>query len=117
MLNRFVLSTTLLCGISMVSGDELSQKTYEQESKKSEICSAGPSSMRVGARHITGPGVGYKKGYTTLETFLAPAPDLWSFMPFVDLRGHLFDDGKEWAANAGLGVRKLIGDRVYGINT
>ncbi|HSX26347.1 MAG TPA: inverse autotransporter beta domain-containing protein [Chlamydiales bacterium] len=34
-------------------------------------------------------------------------------MPFVDLRGHIFDDGK-WAANGGIGLRSLLGGRVFG---
>jgi hypothetical protein len=71
--------------------------------------------MRAAARHIEAGGVGYNKGYTTLETFLATDPSNWSVMPFLDLRGHVFNDGK-LAANAGLGARATLGCRVYGLN-
>ncbi|MGD0665106.1 MAG: inverse autotransporter beta domain-containing protein [Rhabdochlamydiaceae bacterium] len=73
--------------------------------------------MRVSARYTSPKGVGYDQGYTTLETFLSPWDvfnDKW--LPFVDGRGHIFDNGK-WAANAGLGVRYLSCSRVWGINS
>ncbi|MDE3045922.1 MAG: inverse autotransporter beta domain-containing protein [Verrucomicrobiota bacterium] len=38
-----------------------------------------------------------------------------SHPPFLDARGHVFDNGK-WAANAGVGLRTLKGTRAYGIN-
>lgn len=69
--------------------------------------------MRTSFRHIEGKGVGYNKGYTTLEIFLAPNPDRFALIPFLDLRGHVFDDGK-FAANAGIGMRGLASCRVYG---
>jgi len=68
---------------------------------------------RVAIRHIEGGGVGYNKGYTTLEAFLAPDPEQWRAMPFLDLRGHVFNTGK-LAVNAGGGVRGIARDRVYG---
>ncbi len=70
-------------------------------------------SSRISARHIENKGIGYNTGYTTLEAFLAAPTDLWSVMPFVDLRGHIFNDG-HWAANGGLGLRSLLKDRIYG---
>jgi hypothetical protein len=57
-------------------------------------------------RHIEGGGIGYNHGYTTFEAFLAPGPESFRVMPFVDLRGHVFNDGK-MAANAGLQMRGL----------
>jgi hypothetical protein len=60
-------------------------------------------------------GLGYKKGYSTLELFLAPANSEGA-LPFVDVRGHLFNNGKEWAANAGLGVRVKWDDLYFGSN-
>ncbi|MDR3624109.1 MAG: inverse autotransporter beta domain-containing protein [Chlamydiales bacterium] len=74
-----------------------------------------PQHMRAGVRHIEGKGVGYNTGYTTIETFLAPSPQEFPTLPFVDLRGHIFDDGR-WAANGGCGVRSWIGSRIYGLN-
>jgi len=76
-------------------------------------CDLGPRTMRVAARHIEAGGVGYNKGYTTLEAFIAT--DRWRVMPFLDLRGHVFNDGK-MAANAGLGARSIWGCRAYGIS-
>lgn len=67
-------------------------------------------------RHIESGGIGYDCGYTTLEMFLSSDPEKWSVTPFLDARGHVFDDGK-WAANAGIGLRSIRAGRVYGINT
>ena len=72
--------------------------------------------FRVTARHIERGGIGYKQGYTTLEGFFAPNPQELTLMPFLNLRGHVFDNGK-MAANVGIGLRKMAGDRIYGINT
>lgn len=71
--------------------------------------------MHATLRHIEGKGVGYDTGYTTVEAFFAPDTEDRALFPFVDLRGHLFDNGK-FAANAGLGVRQMVGNRVYGGN-
>jgi hypothetical protein len=57
----------------------------------------------VGLRHREARGVGYRDGYTTLEGF-AIYNRTTSFMPFIDLRGHVFNNGK-FAGNAGLGGR------------
>lgn len=81
----------------------------------SEDCAGGERHYRVSARHIEGGGIGYNQGYTTLETFLAPDPNQWPVMPFVDVRGHVFDNGR-WAANAGTGIRGIWGCRTYGVN-
>lgn len=64
-------------------------------------------------RHIESGGIGYNDGYTTLEVFLSP--EVNQYMPFLDCRGHVFNNGK-WAANIGGGLRTLCNDRVYGIN-
>ncbi|MBI2742333.1 MAG: inverse autotransporter beta domain-containing protein [Chlamydiales bacterium] len=74
-----------------------------------------PQHMRLGARHIEGKGIGYKKGYTTIEGFFARDPAKGCITPFLDLRGHVFNDGR-LASNAGLGIRSLLGCRVYGVN-
>lgn len=63
--------------------------------------------------------IGYDQGYTTLELFFAPRTpwkDVW--VPFLDLRGHLFDNGTNKAANAGIGLRYLDcpRERVWGVN-
>ncbi len=94
-----------LCSLFCVSvfGEEI-----EQES---------PRPMRVAARHIEPGGIGYNQGYTTLEGFFSPNRPLGdAWIPFVDLRGHLFNSGRP-AANAGVGVRYLASSRVWGANT
>lgn len=70
---------------------------------------------RASIRHIEGRGIGYNQGYTTLEGFFAADPEELGVMPFLDVRGHLFDNGKA-AANAGIGLRKIDGCYVYGLN-
>lgn len=72
--------------------------------------------MRTVVRHIESGGIGYKQGYTTLEGFFSPIRplnDTW--VPFLDLRGHLFNNGQP-AINAGVGVRYLASSRVWGTN-
>jgi hypothetical protein len=77
----------------------------------------GPRAERVNIRHIEPNGIGYKKGYSSLDLFLT-VPNMKShFLPFLDLRGHIFNDGK-WAANTGIGLRYLsnhLGE-IFGIN-
>ncbi len=78
-------------------------------------CGLSPSPIRMGARYTIGRGVGYSQGYSTLEGFFAATPwfdDAW--IPYLDMRGHVFDNGK-FAANAGLGLR-YMNSRVWGIN-
>lgn len=76
---------------------------------------AGEQPCRVAVRHIEGGGIGYNQGYTTFEGFFSPDPALM-VMPFFDLRGHVFNNGKG-AVNAGVGLRKIERGRVYGINS
>lgn len=81
-----------------------------------EIEYKGPQPMRTTVRHIESRGIGYNQGYTTLDAFFSPIKpfgDAW--VPFLDLRGHLFNNGRP-AANAGIGVRYLTCSRVWGSN-
>ena len=81
------------------------------------VCEQSPRHMRVVARYTTPQGIGYNHGYTTLEGFFAPNHFLrGTWLPFVDLRGHLFDNGK-FAVNAGVGCRYLSASRLWGINS
>jgi hypothetical protein len=63
-----------------------------------------PRHMRATVRYTTPKGIGYNHGYTTIEGFFAPKPLRDAWLPFLDLRGHVFDSGK-FAANAGIGLR------------
>ncbi len=83
--------------------------------EKSESCPDHKKHYRATIRHIESGGIGYDDGYTTLETFLALDPGQWPVTPFLDARGHVFDNGK-WAANVGAGLRALWNNRAYGIN-
>ncbi|MCP5491623.1 MAG: right-handed parallel beta-helix repeat-containing protein [Chlamydiales bacterium] len=62
-----------------------------------------PTASRGVLKHREHNGVGYDTGYTTAELFLCPA---WKndFMPFLDLRGHVFDNN-QFASNIGIGLR------------
>ena len=86
------------------------------DAHKEESCPNGTQHYRAAIRHIESGGIGYEDGYTTLEAFLSTDPSQWSVTPFLDVRGHVFNSGK-WAANAGAGLRALMGNRAYGINT
>ncbi len=86
------------------------------ETRFERNCPEGKQHYRATIRHIESGGIGYEDGYTTLEAFLSADPSQWSVTPFLDGRGHIFDNGK-WAANAGVGLRALWGNRVYGINS
>jgi hypothetical protein len=89
---------------------------WSHQENEEEECPTEYQYMRAALKHIEGGGIGYNKGYTTLEAFIASDPDWWSVTPFLDLRGHVFDNGK-FAANGGIGLRSILGSRVYGINS
>jgi hypothetical protein len=84
--------------------------------KEEPGCPDGKQHYRTAIRHIESGGIGYENGYTTLEAFFASDPSHWVVTPFLDGRAHIFDNGK-WAANVGIGVRALWGNRAYGINS
>ncbi len=70
----------------------------------------------MGLRHIESGGIGYDNGYTTVDGFVAPTPTTSNIMPFLDLRAHAFNTGN-FASNIGVGLRKIMGQRVYGVNS
>jgi len=75
----------------------------------------GPKSNEIQISHIEGPGIGYDKGYTSLELFLTSyKPWIRNFFPFLDLRGHVFNDGK-LASNLGIGTRAFINDYCHSL--
>ena len=88
---------------------------YALSSDEAEIPVSGARAMSASLRHVEGKGVGYNEGYTTLEMFLTRNRCQHSWVPFVDIRGHLFNDGR-YAANAGLGLRYRGSALVWGIN-
>ncbi|HEX4839268.1 MAG TPA: hypothetical protein VFU89_02360, partial [Rhabdochlamydiaceae bacterium] len=73
----------------------------------SEWCLSPYHAFHASIRHNEANGIGYKHGYTTLEIFGIYDRIGSGFMPFFDLKGHLFNDGK-WAGNLGIGERTLL---------
>lgn len=63
--------------------------------------------MHVSIRHNEGRGIGYEDGYTTLEAFRIDDTHSEFAMPFLDIRGHVFNNGK-LAGSIGIGGRGLI---------
>lgn len=80
----------------------------------SGLCFADQTASRLILKHREHNGIGYGTGYSTLQAFLAPS---WKngFMPFIDLRGHVFDDQK-FATNTGIGLRYQDQDYTFGGN-
>lgn len=90
-----------------------------QEKLSSEIDEYAQSSIRtnrIQISHVEGPGIGYHEGYTSIKTFLTSRHES-QWMPFWDLRAHLFNNEK-LAANMGGGVRYRSDKRglVFGAN-
>ena len=79
-------------------------------------CESGARPYRVSVKHREGNGIGYPRGYSSLDGFFSYSYQ-GTVHPFVDLRAHLTNQGK-WAYNAGVGLRTLMeGARtVFGIN-
>ncbi|MBX7066580.1 MAG: inverse autotransporter beta domain-containing protein [Parachlamydiales bacterium] len=77
----------------------------------------GPRPCRVSLSHLEYQGIGFDIGYSTLSLFLAN-PEPWrenSFF-FLDLRGHVFNDGRP-AVNAGAGWRiQTCECQAFGLN-
>ena len=70
------------------------------------LCCEYPRIYHLYADYVFGRGLGFNQGYSTLGFFTAPRFS-GNWLPFIDVKGHMFNDGK-WAANGGLGVRYLI---------
>jgi hypothetical protein len=100
--------------LSLILASSIANSASPAE-KQGEKCPPGPQYMRAAVRHIEAGGIGYENGYTTLEMFLATDPNQWIAIPFLDLRGHIFNNG-QGALNTGIGVRSLCGCRAYGAN-
>jgi hypothetical protein len=78
-----------------------------------------PHSSKVDVRHLEYQGIGFNQGYTSFDLFLANGePWAQNNIFFLDLRAHVFNDGKP-AANTGLGWRYLFDSHCHalGLNT
>ena len=71
----------------------------------------------IGLGHREGQGVGFDQGYTSFSTFLVAQKDFFCFCPFIDLRVHVFNNGKP-AGNFGFGGRTFLNEweSVAGVN-
>ncbi len=83
------------------------ESSMSMKSKESEWCLSPYHEAHASIRHNEANGIGYKDGYTTLEVFGIYDGYGSDFMPFVDFRGHVFNDGK-LAGNLGIGERTLF---------
>src|SRR5689334_16742398 len=77
-------------------------------------CEKGTAS-NITFKHREHNGVGYTDGFSTAAAFLAL--NRWddSWLPFIDLRAHIFNDG-HFAGNAGIGCRVKTSHWVFGGN-
>ena len=108
-----------LCALTLCNANttKISDLLFPEKIPEKQVCGKAPHHMRASVRYTTPQGIGYKTGYTTLEGFFAPRnffKEAW--LPFLDVRGHVFDNGR-FAANTGLGLRYLGQSRVWGINS
>jgi hypothetical protein len=71
----------------------------------------------IGVGHREGKGVGFCEGYTSFSTFLVAQKDFFYFCPLIDMRVHVFNDGKP-AGNMGIGGRAFLNrwDSIAGVN-
>ncbi len=105
--------TSCLCFVYRSCGAE--ENSTPEPAAHSPIKNPAPEHISVG--HIKGKGLGYSKGYSSLDLFLSQPFSQEQLVPLLDLRGHIFNDGK-YAANGGLGFRYLSErfKQVWGIN-
>lgn len=96
---------------NLFSKDEEEKKREEEQAN----CCPDLHYMHAAVRHIEAGGIGYTQGYTTVEGFFANDVSDWHVMPFLDVRGHIFNNNGG-ALNVGIGARKIWGCRAYGFN-
>ena len=112
----FMLATSICC-FSVASAFATAKTSPNQSPSQEEDCGNLPiGPQRVEARHIESKGIGYDQGYTSIEGFFTVPNCLeGSWLPFLDVRGHAFNNGK-FATNLGLGLRYMT-SLVWGLNT
>src|SRR5690348_1283897 len=98
-------TSSLLSSLCLSSALVLSLEAsfYPKNTTEESNCGRTPRPHRVEVKHLESKGIGYQEGYTSLMAFfplVSSAEHRW--IPYFDLRGHLFNDG-EPAANVGLG--------------
>jgi hypothetical protein len=88
---------------------------YALSSEEADPNAPGARTMSASVRHVEGKGVGYNDGYTTLEVFIARNRCQYKWVPFLDVRGHVFNNAT-YAANAGVGLRYIRSPVAWGVN-
>jgi hypothetical protein len=87
----------------------------KEEVVKPKACEIMGRPFRFEMRYNGQRGVGYERGYGTGSLMVTrPFFGFYSWVPFLDFRGHVFTN-KDPAANVGFGSRYL-GDYVWGYN-
>jgi len=107
-----LLSFSLAFLTQAFADDDFAEESSKQAEARhiqseDEWCISPYRAIHASARHNEANGIGYKEGYTTVEVFGIYDGFGTSFMPFFDLRGHIFNDGNP-AGNLGIGERSLI---------
>lgn len=105
-MKKKMIATFLLCPLAytMVNASLFSNKD-EPEVCAPCACPTAVHSDKVYFKHIEGKGVGYKEGYSTIGAFLTPYSSISHVVPFLDVRGHVFNRHWNFAANAGAGIK------------
>jgi len=109
-----LLSVLRICTLSANETESCSPPSccFECCPEPIPLCCCPPESERIGARYTMGKGLGYSRAYSSLDLFLSEPFCHNRFVPFLDLRGHIFNNGR-YAANAGLGFRELNECRTF----
>ncbi len=112
-----MFTTSLSCTETLIDVTEslLADQTVADEAPE-EICDIGSSTMGASARTSQGAGIGYTHGYTTIDGFFSMRHCHEGWSPFLDLRGHIFNNNR-YAANAGIGFRYLTETIALGMNS
>lgn len=98
---------------------------FQEMCLRSDDCNYFDNRYFISLRRNQGETVGNKSSYTTLEAMAFP--DICQeYVPFVDLRGHVFDRCSRFGANVGVGCRfapqcadlcfGLFSDSIFGVN-
>lgn len=117
------LITLFLCSLVLISSKSFSDELngyFENNSSCFEAQNFYPwqNPYRTILSHTEGNWLDNHQGYTSIGMFSdLPFFETCSFTPFIDVRGHFFNDGKT-AANVGIGFRyqKNECSEIYGIN-
>jgi hypothetical protein len=114
----FLCSSMLLT--SVVFCDEQNEDIIENNLSYNEtkILNAWQNPHRIYLDHTEGNWLDNHQGYTSISFFSAlPFLETSSFTPFIDVRGHFFNNGKN-AANAGIGLRyqRDGSSNIFGVN-